>query len=277
MISRMSFSELYHTDNLFHICEKDFNHLEIPYYPAVHWHDYTELEIVVEGECTNYINDAEYRLKRGDAFVTSYYDLHNLLPDEGLKMINISFHNNFLDNNLTNMITSSNGSLLHKFSAEDMSTILSLCNITFDAQNNPSPISEMSAKYAVSNILMLIIKNSKCNVSVTPRKIQTIVEYINNNLTSDLSLALIADKFFMSSNHLGKLFKNTMHISYNSYINKIRVRYACKLITSTSMNFGEIALAVGYSSPEYFFYSFKKQMNITPTEYRANSSHNKQT
>lgn len=71
-----------------------------------------------------------------------------------------------------------------------------------------------------------------------------------------------------SANYIGKLFKNQMKCSFNEYVNTLRLKHACSLLHSSNMTIKEIADASGYSSIEYFMYSFKKKMMMTPSEYR---------
>ncbi len=83
-----------------------------------------------------------------------------------------------------------------------------------------------------------------------------------------MSLEFIAKEFETSANYLGKQFKNLLGITYNDYINRVRMRYACNLISSSDMSIKEVAHAAGYRSTEYFYSVFKKHIGITPREYR---------
>ena len=116
---------------------------------------------------------------------------------------------------------------------------------------------------------MIIINNSNINILQTPKKFKSVMNYIDNNFTGNLSLAVIANEFSMSPSYLGKLFKSNMNISYNSYINKKRINYACQLLTQTTMGYDEISKNSGFSNTSYFFITFKKLLGITPSEYKA--------
>ena len=52
------------------------------------------------------------------------------------------------------------------------------------------------------------------------------------------------------------------------YLTKIRVEKAKELLTTTEYSMKEICAMVGYADPNYFSRSFKKNVGVTPTEYK---------
>ncbi len=269
-IDKLSFGDLYNTTSLFHICKKDFNKLEIPYYPTTHWHDYIEIEIILDGSATNIQNNVEYKLEPRDAFVSAYDDFHKFIPGAYLKTYNISFAEELVDKNLLALMKSNKKIIQRRFNKSEMFAVGTICELLIDAQEHTTHISDEAAKYAVLFILMLIYQNAE--MTKASGRMEQIVEYINQNIDKDLSLNSIAEKYSLSPNYLGNLFKKYMGISYNSYINKVRIRYACNILAATNLPIKEVVTVSGYASIEYFFYNFKKIMNMTPAQYRKENS-----
>ena len=56
------------------------------------------------------------------------------------------------------------------------------------------------------------------------------------------------------------------------YLTKIRMEKAKELLTTTEYSMKEICAMVGYADPNYFSRSFKKNVGVTPTEYKEGSS-----
>ena len=54
------------------------------------------------------------------------------------------------------------------------------------------------------------------------------------------------------------------------YIESIKMRKACALLTSTEMGISEIADALGFTSPRYFSTRFKQATGMNPGAYRKN-------
>lgn len=95
-----------------------------------------------------------------------------------------------------------------------------------------------------------------------------ILYYIKHNYEEPLKLESIAPLFGYNSSYLGKLFSQKMGQNFNSYLDSVRIREATHLLDTTSMKVYEIAARVGYRNVDYFHQKFKKQMNLSPAEYR---------
>ena len=59
-----------------------------------------------------------------------------------------------------------------------------------------------------------------------------------------------------------------MGISFDSYLDQVRINQAIHLLDHTDMKVYEISAKVGYKNVDYFHQKFKKRMNISPAEYR---------
>ena len=82
----------------------------------------------------------------------------------------------------------------------------------------------------------------------------------------------MAPLFGYNSSYLGKLFAQKTGVSFNTYLDTLRVRRATKLLDETNLKVYEIASQVGYKNVDYFHQKFKKQMNMSPAEYRNRST-----
>lgn len=92
---------------------------------------------------------------------------------------------------------------------------------------------------------------------------------VAQNLRSpDLNRALIAKKLFMNPEYLSHLFHKKSGQSLNSYILNERLALAKKLLVSSHMSLQEISEYTGFSSSSYFHKLFKKEIGMTPRQYR---------
>jgi len=99
--------------------------------------------------------------------------------------------------------------------------------------------------------------------------IELMVEFINKNYSQNISLKQIAEVVYMSPNYLCDLFRQETGIHFSNYITQVRVRNAKELLkTRAELKSYEIAELVGYKDAKYFTQVFKKQVGVTPTEYR---------
>lgn len=104
-----------------------------------------------------------------------------------------------------------------------------------------------------------------------------IIRYIDEHLAEDISLQTLAKHIHISRNYLCSLFKRELNETFVSYLTRVRMAKAKELLRDTNMRSYDIAYAVGYSDYVYFAQVFKKQVEMTTTEYREAFVHMKQT
>lgn len=100
------------------------------------------------------------------------------------------------------------------------------------------------------------------------KKISEIAKYINENYKESISLADIADDFYISKCYLSRIFKEITGFTVNEYINITRIKRAQQLLEQSEYNITEIADIVGYESITYFEKVFRKYLEISPLKYR---------
>ena len=61
-------------------------------------------------------------------------------------------------------------------------------------------------------------------------------------------------------------------MSFTSYVTKVRMEAAVKLLRDTDEKNYRIAEKTGYIDPNYFSYVFKRYYGVTPTKFRAGAS-----
>jgi Response regulator containing CheY-like receiver domain and AraC-type DNA-binding domain len=98
--------------------------------------------------------------------------------------------------------------------------------------------------------------------------ITNVKEYINDHLTDNLSLIQISGAVYYNPSYLSRLFKSKTGMNLFEYISDIRLKKAEELLLTTEIKVNEMALQIGFSSPNYFYQFFRRSKGITPQEYR---------
>ena len=93
--------------------------------------------------------------------------------------------------------------------------------------------------------------------------------FAEENYASGTNLKTLADKLSYDYAYISKLFKRVVGISYHSYILKLRVAAACRYLTGSDLGVMEIAVRSGFGCLRSFDREFRRQMNMSPREYRA--------
>ncbi len=92
--------------------------------------------------------------------------------------------------------------------------------------------------------------------------------YINNNFQNEISLDDVSREVDISPYYFSKIFKDETGENFIEYLTAIRMGKAKELLDNSNYSMKEICSMVGYSDPNYFSRSFKKNVGVTPTEYK---------
>jgi two-component system response regulator YesN len=95
-----------------------------------------------------------------------------------------------------------------------------------------------------------------------------ILFYIQHNMSEQLKLEKIAPLFGYNSAYLGKIFKQNVGESFNTYVDRIRIEEAKKLLKQEKLKVYEISERVGYRNVDYFHKKFLKYVKMSPAAYR---------
>lgn len=93
-------------------------------------------------------------------------------------------------------------------------------------------------------------------------------EYIDRNYQKEISLDETSRQVNISPYYFSKLFKEEMGQSFIEYVTGIRMDKAKELLVKTDKSMKEICNEIGYADPNYFSRTFKKNVGVTPTEYK---------
>ena len=104
--------------------------------------------------------------------------------------------------------------------------------------------------------------------SKTDERLDSLLRYINENLKSELSNNLLAEKYYTHPNHFIRAFKDKTGVTPAKYIKAQRMSTAKVLLESTDLTITEIAEKVGIVDDSHFSRDFKKYYNMPPAKYR---------
>ena len=104
----------------------------------------------------------------------------------------------------------------------------------------------------------------------TSLKMQKAIEYIKENYSTDLNMAVVSNHISMNYSLFSFTFKQSTGTNFVNYLKNIRVGEAKKLLTETEMKVNEISQAVGYDHEKHFMKTFKSITGLTPSQYRNN-------
>ena len=100
-------------------------------------------------------------------------------------------------------------------------------------------------------------------------KVKDIREYLNKNISENISLDELSKKFNLSTFYIIKLFKKELGISVYSYFINLKIEYA-KVLLKKGISIVETALECGFYDQSHLHRNFLKIVALTPKEYQDN-------
>ena len=106
----------------------------------------------------------------------------------------------------------------------------------------------------------------------TENPIWRALSYINEHLRDQICLEETARKCGMSVSCFQRAFKQEVGITFNKYVNSLRISKARRLLHENNKSMSEIAFACGYTNQYHFTRTFRKLMNTPPRSFRKSCS-----
>lgn len=247
---------------------------ESPTSPRIlHCHDEYEILLYEEGDSCFIVEDKMYTLNPGDIIISRKHEMHRILHGKPtlyrrfILMVDPEFfqlHNcteyekRFLKDptNTDNKISAKQVRSSGLYDAFEKYKKYSK-NFTEDPN---SPI--LTA--ILIEILYLIHKISRFSTSdQTHWPIRSIIQYLNNNYTENITLDMLSQKFFISKYYLCRIFHQTTGLTIHDYIRLKRLTLVREL-NAEGKNLGEAAITAGFTDYSSFYRAYKKEYGVSP-------------
>lgn len=98
--------------------------------------------------------------------------------------------------------------------------------------------------------------------------IAEVIRYIQENYRNNITLNAAANAVHLTPTYLSYMFHKETNVTFSDYLQNCRMEHAKELLIDTGEKVREISEMVGYNDYRHFCKSFKKQVGVTPQEYR---------
>ncbi len=254
-----------------------FNHLkygkeytdvrEIEY--DLHCHERYEIYYILHGDVKFLVEGFEYRPEAYSVLLIAPHRFHGLqvISDKPYVRCRIHFSPKLLSKQEQEL-------LLGAFHGEN----IMFCNVKeyeleryMDAIEEchkfEQPLQDIAIRARLLSLLVQLfaISNSAVGGQGASEEAYEILKYVNEHLTENLQLETLAKQFFMSKNHLTKIFKEATGTTVANYVLQKRMSLAKGMLRS-----GESATIVaeklGYEEYTSFYRNYKKVFGLSPAK-----------
>ncbi len=235
-------------------------------YPIPHLHKNVEIVYVVSGNCTAYVENNTTHLKQGDLFIAFPNQIHYYESSPESEFIVLIFN--------TDIIFGLNDVLFEnypEYNAISLTDDDPLKNLFLSTMNSYGAY-EKTIKVGIIN---QAFAEALPRFELRPRTktenitLQSILSFCEEHYTdSTISLTEMSNNLHLNKFHISHLLNEKLNISFNSYINMLRVNKACRLLDETDKNIVTISEEVGFGSLRTLNRSFLEIIGTTPVKYR---------
>ncbi|RGN05541.1 helix-turn-helix domain-containing protein [Blautia obeum] len=254
---------------LFHIndqTKKDFSY---------HYHDFHKIIVFISGKVTYHIEGKAYHLKPRDILLVSQGAIHKPEIDPSVPYERYIFwiRDDLSCQELNTCFQKANDrsfNLVRADSALQERLKDLLPEIKQTLQNKH--FGDTVLRNALFTQFMIYINRIFLRTSSSPDKktyssdtqVEQLLKYINRNLSENLSIDQLANRFFFSKYHMMRKFKNETGYTIHNYITSKRLLMARSLI-SQGMPVMKAAQASGFHDYTTFVRAYKKQFGKAPS------------
>ncbi len=232
-----------------------------------HWHNFLELEIVVDGEGEQIFKNARQPLHRGVILLTTPAEYHRLEPKDQLKILNISFDEKLISKAALLRIFTAKNLFFDKLSPEEFDVLERLGQLLVLESQSAAP----NLAYVQSLLSGIFIKlhfEPPTDRERRPTPIQLAVQYLRAHFEEDPSLTELAAVVGYNSEYLSALFRKEVGLTYSEYLANLKLSHAKTLLLNTDHNLEYIGMQCGFGSYSSFLRTFRQKYNASPGEYR---------
>lgn len=103
-------------------------------------------------------------------------------------------------------------------------------------------------------------------------RLEKVFRYSFDHFKEPITLATVSSLASLSVQAFCRYFKKRTQKTYIVFLNEVRISYACKLLTSSSLTVEEISYESGYNTLAHFYRQFKAILKTTPQAYKNSRS-----
>ena len=284
------------------ILKEGYQHTTIPvpykYYPSAipdlspmmirHWHNEFEINYVVSGVGIFNYEDRSCIAKKGDIFIFSPNQIHGMAPHEGnsIHYDTLLFRGGFLGRSEERAVRKYIYPLIEGASAiqtpisegeKGYEQIREVIEMILDIIKKGDVLRDILFKSKMLELFYLLYLNgyvseknkdkSNCAFVIRPA-----LAYIEEHFSEEITVEELAAQIPLSKSYFMNCFKKATGMGTIEYITQMRIKHACEELLKNDKTVMQIAFESGFRNLSNFNRLFKKNVGLSPGDYKKKIS-----
>lgn len=232
--------------------------------------DYSKFYFICEGEGWLKIGDREYYPEPGQLFLMpeGVKQSYSCISDQPFQKYWCHFSAKVGDINLFKMLE-----INHVCGPVDPKVIQEIFRSLTNHTKSDAVYAHLLAKSKLMELFSYFIMNIDVEGIIfknlnSIEKLTNVLAYIDSNIENNITVQELAEIAYMHPNYFIRLFKQHIGVPPIQYITRRKTEKAKALLMSTKSSVSEIAEHLGFSDLYYFSKQFKKNVGLSPSEFR---------
>ena len=253
--------------------------------PALHRHDFMEIDFVVEGSCRLHFEEEQLELREGAVCLIAPGSHHDVEITDESTVFTIMLRRSTFETTFFSLLSRDDAlSLFFRnilqqreepnylmFQLENVAFARGLTEIAMLECFSIDPYANTCAVSMMHLIFASFLRSAGDSPQFyhyhMGKDFSAILHYIRHHYQT-LSLTQLAEAFHYSKPHLCTLIKQNTGVSFSELIKQIRMTRAKDYLLNPELPVLDIAEIVGYNSPDHFSRVFRSSFGCSPQEFR---------
>lgn len=251
-------------------------------------HDFWEMVYVDSGEVVVTASNKKYILKQGEVIFHKPNEFHTISSDK--KTPSNVFIISFASASKSMVYFKNKKTVLPQKLRPYLKTLMEEGATAFDLSVNNFELTELKEnenvpfgsqqiiRTTLEQLLIMLIRTEEIatkssNIfadkkSMDNHLVASVFELLNSNIYGRISVEEICTKLNYSKTYISKIFNNYCNCTIIEHYTNLKISEAKRLIRENKYNFTQISDMLCFDNPHYFTRVFKKETNMTPSQYR---------
>jgi len=270
-------------ESLFYSC-RSTRYTRTDYPSSLHYHDYFELVVFLEGDIRYLCEEESFRVARGDIILIPPGRLHMSILEGDTTLYRRHVFYLYPDafafcggEALTGFLTAPDGILLALPPGETENLLTLLDRLEGALAADESSREHALAFALAAEIFYLLGGARRRNADESPGLPDAVVEirrYLDAHFTEIDSITEAAERLYYSREYIARLFRRYLNTTVSEYIRARRVA-RCRDLIAEGASLSETCRAAGFLSHSAFIRAFRAVTGMTPSQYRASLTQRK--
>jgi len=251
----------------------------------MHWHEYLEIVLCLEGRGRFLLGRREEPLEPGDVFVVDDSQPHVARPDADgeLRLLLVLFRPELIAAPGCRPFDSG---YLAPFRAADQPSrrIPAASALATDLRSVLHELAAIAARHDpedrhlldanLRRALGLLLRGRPVDCgpggpdAVRREQLRPVLAYVEEHCQERVTLGDVAEVVHLSPSRVRHLFRDVSGVGFKEYTTRVRLAEAKRLLLSTDLSVEEVAHSIGYTNLHQFYAVFRRYFGLLPAAYR---------